>query len=214
MTYPILYSFRRCPYAIRARLALRVSGIQVVHREVVLADKPVALRLISPKATVPVLVVSQQQVIAESMEIMYWALHQHDPQDWLKGSAERLAEGARLIAYNDSEFKPQLDRYKYADRFPQQPMEVYRAEGEVFLQQLEAKLAVASYLLCERPTLADMAIVPFIRQFSSVNSEWFENSPYPFLQAWLRKLLVTPLFTSVMTKYQQWEEGDEPVIVF
>lgn len=213
MTYPILYSFRRCPYAIRARLALRVSGIQVVLREVVLADKPAALRLISPKATVPVLV-SQQKVIAESMEIMYWVLHQHDPQDWLKGDAERIAEGERLIAYNDSEFKPQLDRYKYADRFPQQPMEVYRAEGEVFLQQLEAKLAVTSYLLCERPTLADMAIVPFIRQFSSVDSEWFGNSSYPFLRAWLKKLLVTPLFTSVMTKYQKWEEGDEPVIVF
>lgn len=214
MTYPILYSFRRCPYAIRARLALRVSGIQVELREVVLADKPAALRLISPKATVPVLVVSQQQVIAESIEIMYWALQQHDPQDWLKGDSEKLAEGARLIAYNDSEFKPQLDRYKYADRFPQQPMEVYRTEGEIFLQQLDAKLAVTSCLLCEFPTLADMAIVPFIRQFSSVDSEWFENSPYPFLRAWLRKLLVTPLFTSVMTKYQKWEEGDEPVIVF
>jgi len=213
MNYPIFYSFRRCPYAIRARLALRASGIQVALREVVLADKPAALRLISPKATVPVLVVSQQQVIDESLEIMYWALRQHDPQGWLSGDAALIAECDRLIAFNDTQFKPQLDRYKYADRFPQQSMEVYRAEGEVFLTQLEAKLAVTSYLLGDHPTLADMAIVPFIRQFSSVDSDWFAQCPYPALQAWLNKLLHAPLFISVMTKYHKWNAMDGSVIV-
>ncbi len=213
MKYPVLYSFRRCPYAIRARLALKVSGIQVALREVVLADKPAALRACSAKATVPVLVVNHQHVIDESLEIMMFALKQHDPQGWLVTDAELVAESQRLIAYNDGEFKSHLDRYKYADRFPDQAMEVYRAQGESFLRELEAKLATSAYLLCERPILADMAIFPFIRQFASVDKVWFEQSPYPRLQSWLAGLLQQPLFSSVMDKYVQWQEGD-PVVMF
>ncbi len=213
MRYPLLYSFRRCPYAIRARLALRVSGIQVTLREVVLADKPAALRACSAKATVPVLVVNHQHVIDESVAIMVFALKQNDPQEWLVTDADLAAECQRLIAYNDGEFKSHLDHYKYADRFPNQPMEVYRAQGESFLSELEAKLAISPYLLCERPTFADMAIMPFIRQFANVDKEWFEQRPYPHLQAWLMELLRQPLFTSVMDKYKQWQEGD-PVIMF
>ncbi|MBL1259404.1 MAG: glutathione S-transferase [Thiotrichaceae bacterium] len=213
MDHPILYSFRRCPYAIRARLALRASGVQVVLREVVLADKPAALRQLSAKATVPVLVDAENNVIDESLDIMRWALRQSDPDGWLMSDNERVAESQCLISTNDTEFKPCLDRYKYADRFPEQSVEFYRAQAEVFLTVLEAKLTASPYLLSECPTLADMAIFPFIRQFANVDKAWFEKSPYRHLQAWLTVLLALPLFTGVMDKYAQWQP-DDPVVMF
>ncbi len=212
MNDPVLYSFRRCPYAIRARLALRASGIRVAIREVVLADKPAALRQLSVRATVPVLVVNQTEVIGESLDIMLWALQQCDPQGWLPADALLMAESRQLIAANDGEFKQSLDRYKYADRFPEQPQALYRAEAERFLALLEKRLAHSPYLLCERLTLADMAIFPFIRQFANVESDWFEQSPYPQLRRWLASLLRSPLFASVMVKYVPWREGDPAVI--
>jgi len=212
MSHPVLYSFRRCPYAIRARLALRASAVQVALREVVLADKPAALRERSAKATVPVLVVNDLEVIEESLDIMRWALQQNDPQGWLLTDDKLIAESKRLITANDIEFKPWLDRYKYADRYPEYPMEHYRGQAEVFLSQLEEILARSPFLLGESSTLADMAIFPFMRQFSNVDKEWFDNSSYPFLQAWLAKLLELPLFASVMEKYPQWKVGDPEVM--
>jgi len=211
MSYPVLYSFRRCPYAIRARLALRASAVQVALREVVLADKPAALRERSAKATVPVLVVNDLEVMDESLDIMVWALQQNDPQGWLLKDDRLIVESKRLVTANDSEFKPWLDRYKYADRFPEYPMEYYRGQAEVFLLRLEAMLAHSPFLLGERPTLPDMAIFPFIRQFANVDKQWFDNSPYPFLQTWLAELLGSPLFASVMEKYPQWQVGDPEV---
>ncbi len=213
MNHPVLYSFRRCPYAIRARLALRASGLQVLLREVVLADKPEALQQLSAKATVPVLVIDQTQVVDESLGIMMWALQQHDPDGWLVKDAALLAESQRLISINDAEFKLSLDHYKYADRFPDHPLEFYRAQAECFLAALEVKLASSPYLLSERPTLADMAIFPFIRQFANVDKAWFEKSPYPHLRAWLAGLLALPLFTGVMDKYAQWQP-DDPAVFF
>ena len=212
MSHPVLYSFRRCPYAIRARLALRVSAVQVVLREVVLADKPESLRSYSTKATVPVLVVDDLEVIDESLDIMMWALQQHDPQGWLLTDDKLIAESKRLITTNDIEFKPWLDRYKYADRFPEYPMTYYRDQAEVFLSRLEELLARAPFLLGEASTLADMAIFPFIRQLANTDKQWFENSSYPCLQAWLETLLQLPLFTSVMDKYPQWKAGDPDMI--
>jgi len=213
MNHPLLYSFRRCPYAIRARLALRVSDISVVLREVVLADKPEELQLLSAKATVPVLVVNQTEVIDESLDIMLWALKQSDPHAWLLSDAGSITECERLILENDNDFKSFLDRYKYADRFPDHPPEFYRAQAERFLLVLEARLGTSPYLLADRPTLADMAIFPFIRQFSNVDKVWFEQSPYPHLRAWLERLLVLPLFTGVMGKYIKWQRND-PVVIF
>jgi len=213
MNHPVLYSFRRCPYAIRARLALRASAVQVALREVVLADKPEALRERSAKATVPVLVVNDLEVMDESLDIMMWALQQNDPQGWLLKGEKLIAESKRLITVNDREFKPLLDRYKYADRFPEYPMEYYRGQAEVFLSRLEEMLARSPFLLGDSPTLADMAIFPFMRQFANVDKQWFDNSPYPCLKVWLESLLQLPLFTSVMEKYPQWKEGD-PEVVF
>jgi len=175
---------------------LRYSGVPVQIIEVSLKAKPAEMLALSPKGTVPVLSVDGR-VIEESLEIMQWALAQHDPDDWLlQGDPAVLA----LIAENDQGFKYHLDRYKYADRYPEYPMEHYRAEGEVFLQKLEGLLTERAYLLARYPSLADMALAPFVRQFAHVDREWFAGTPYQRLQAWLQRVLTSPLFIAVMTK--------------
>ena len=196
MNAALLYSFRRCPYAMRARLALRYSGVAVRIIEVSLKAKPAEMLALSPKGTVPVLSV-EGRVIEQSLEIMQWALAQHDPDDWLlQGDPAVLA----LIAENDQVFKHHLNRYKYAERYLEQPMEHYRAEGEVFLQKLEGLLAEREYLLAEHLSLADAALAPFVRQFAHVDREWFAGTAYDRLQAWLHRFLESPLFTAVMAK--------------
>ncbi|MBU4631936.1 glutathione S-transferase [Pseudomonas chlororaphis] len=195
-----LYSFRRCPYAMRARLALRYSGVPLEIVEVSLKAKPAAMLALSPKGTVPVLSVDGR-VIDESLDIMRWALAQHDPQDWLlkdDGPAQQRIEA--LIAENDQVFKLHLNRYKYAERYPEQPMEHYRSQGEVFLRQLDELLSQRDYLLAEHPSLADMALAPFVRQFAHVDREWFAQTPYRNLQRWLQRFLESELFTQVMAK--------------
>lgn len=191
-----LYSFRRCPYAMRARMALRYSGVPVEIVEVSLKAKPAEMLAISPKGTVPVLDAGGR-VIDESLEIMRWALAQNDPQGWLLAGDSRIAE---LIEANDQGFKVQLNRYKYAERYPEQPMEVYRAEGAVYLQRLEVLLNDRDYLLADHPSLADIALLPFVRQFAHVDREWFAQTPYVRLQAWLQRFLESELFTSIMKK--------------
>ncbi|QAX84820.1 glutathione S-transferase [Pseudomonas sp. DTU12.3] len=191
-----LYSFRRCPYAMRARMALRYSGVPVEMVEVSLKAKPPEMLAISPKGTVPVLD-ADGRVIDESLEIMHWALAQNDPQGWLLDGDARIAE---LIEANDQGFKVHLNRYKYAERYPEQPMEVYRAEGAMFLQRLEALLKDRDYLLADHPSLADIALLPFVRQFAHVDREWFAQTPYVRLQDWLQRFLESELFTSIMKK--------------
>lgn len=191
-----LYSFRRCPYAMRARMALRYSGVPVDIVEVSLKAKPAEMLAISPKGTVPVLDAGGQ-VIDESLEIMRWALAQNDPQDWLLDGDSRIAE---LIEANDQGFKVHLNRYKYAERYPEQPMEIYRAEGALYLQRLEELLTDRDYLLADHPSLADIALLPFVRQFAHVDREWFAQTPYVRLQAWLLRFLESELFTSIMKK--------------
>lgn len=195
-----LYSFRRCPYAMRARMALRYSGVAVDIIEVSLKAKPAEMLALSPKGTVPVLSVDGQ-VIDESLAIMRWALAQNDPQDWLlKEDPAGQVLTAALIEENDQAFKVHLNRYKYAERYPEQPMAVYRAEGEVFLRKLDELLDGRDYLLAGHPTLADVALMPFIRQFAHVDREWFAQTPYVRLQAWLQRFLESELFTTVMAK--------------
>jgi glutathione S-transferase len=195
-----LYSFRRCPYAMRARLALRYSGVPLEIVEVSLKAKPAEMLALSPKGTVPVLSVDGR-VIDESLDIMRWALARHDPQDWLlkdDGPAQQRIEA--LIAENDQVFKPHLNRYKYAERYPEQPMAYYRSQGEVFLRQLDELLSQRDYLLADHPSLADMALAPFVRQFAHVDREWFAQTPYRNLQRWLQRFLESELFTQVMAK--------------
>lgn len=211
--FPVLYSFRRCPYAMRARLAIASSGIRCELREVVLKDKPEALIALSPKATVPVLQSTDGRVIDESMDIALWALSQSDPDNWYQRlSNDQHQQMLALIELNDGEFKYFLDRYKYADRYPDQSQNYYRQQGEKTLAQLENLLDDNGSLLAEDWTLADIALLPFIRQFAFVDKHWFDQSPYPLVRSWLEDFLNSDLFKSIMPKYAQWQPGDEPVI--
>lgn len=186
----------------RARMALKYADISVEIREIELKNKPAHLLKLSPKATVPVLVlrdekVSDAKVIEQSLDIMLWALQQQDKDGWLKADNVLTQQ---LIAENDGSFKQALDKYKYAIRFPEQSAHDYRAQGEVFLQKLEALLGRSRFLLGNQISLADIAIFPFIRQFSGVDSIWYEAAPYQQLKAWLSTLLESELFISIMQK--------------
>ena len=194
MTGHVLYSFRRCPYAMRARMALRYSGVPLSIVEVSLKAKPAEMLASSPKGMVPVLVCADGSVIEQSLDIMHWALARHDPDNWLQPGC------AALIEENDTRFKVLLDRYKYAIRYPEHPMEYYRAQGAEFLQRLEDVLARSAYLAGPALSLADVALAPFVRQFAHVDRDWFEQAPYPRLNAWLEQFLASELFSSVMKK--------------
>ena len=209
-SYPCLYSFRRCPYAMRARLGILFAELQVELREITLKNKPPQMLAISPKGTVPVVQLLDGTVIEESREIMTWALVQRDSQGLL--NAETLLEANALIDKNDNEFKYWLDRYKYADRHLEISQTEYRQQGEVFLQLLEKLLTKNSYLLGKSVTLADIGIVPFVRQFAHVDRDIFYSLPYPNLQRWLQDWLSHPLFLQAMTKFQPWQEKDDVVV--
>lgn len=199
MALPLLYSYRRCPYAIRARLALRSAGVAFSLHEVVLRDKPAALLAASPKGTVPVLVLPDGQVIDQSLDIMRWALMPHDPQGWL--SAAPMPEMLSLITLNDGAFKALLDRYKYPERHPERSAAQWRdqAISEV-LSEWDARLATHAHLCGEQASLADVALMPFVRQFAAVDRTWFDHAPVPHLRRWLDAWLATPLFEAVMAK--------------
>ncbi len=197
-TLPVLYSFRRCPYAIRARLALLQSKIKVEIREVDPSNKPVELTQISPKATVPVLVLVNGKVLDESLDIMLWALQQNDPEQWLDEELQGLTQ--QLICENDVGFKSFLDKYKYSDRYPEFSREYYRQQGETFLLKLENLLNETPYLLGKNITLVDIAIMPFIRQFAGVDPGWFTKCKYQKLREWLNKQLESENFRTAMQK--------------
>ncbi|WP_072247754.1 glutathione S-transferase [Roseibaca calidilacus] len=199
---PVLYSFRRCPYAIRARLALAASGVQVELREILLRDKPSAFLAASPSGTVPCLVTGDG-VLDESLDIMLWALGQSDPEGWL----EMPPSGQDWIAQNDGPFKHALDRVKYASRYPEKDAHTYRAKACAHLATLDAAL---NNWLFDHPTLADYAILPFIRQFAFIDKTWFDAQPWPRLHAWLARFLASDRFGAVMAKRPVWAEGAAP----
>ena len=208
----ILYSFRRCPYAMRARLALAycVAPEQFELREVVLKDKPQAMLDISPKATVPVLQLTDDKVLEESLDIMQFALSKAPDLSKTLYPNHLQRDINELIEFNDGPFKWALDRYKYADRYEESEA-FYREQGEVFLTRLNERLEHSPFLMGDEVTLADLAIFPFVRQFAHVNKAWFEASPYTHLQTWLGHWLESPLFIRIMKKYTQWAVENEPV---
>ena len=193
----------------RARVSIAYSGAQVGLREVVLKDKPTAMLEVSPKGTVPVLIDIDGTVIEESLDVMRWALAQNDPENWLDG----LGLDDPLILTCDDEFKHWLDRYKYANRFPEQNEQWYREQGELFLDQLEQLLTHHRYLRSDSLSAVDVAVMPFVRQFVGVDTNWWSERPYPQLATWLEQLLEGDLFKGVMKKYPRWQEGD-PAIPF
>ena len=209
-SYHCLYSFRRCPYAMRARLGILFAELQVELREITLKNKPSQMLAISPKGTVPVLQLLDGTVIEESTEIMIWTLEQQDPQGLL--DAEVLQQANALIDKNDNEFKYWLDRYKYADRHTDMTQTEYQQKGEIFLQVLEELLTKNPYLLGKTVTIADIGIMPFVRQFAHVDRNVFYSLPYPNLQRWLQDWLKHQFFLQTITKLQPWQEGDEAVI--
>ncbi|RKF14479.1 glutathione S-transferase [Alginatibacterium sediminis] len=203
-TSPILYSFRRCPYAMRARLAIQSSGVAVRLREIILKNKPEHLIQISPKATIPVLQLSDGSVIDESLEIMDWALAINDPERLLH---QHSTQHKLLIRENDGAFKSALDRYKYSDRFPEHPQAFYREQAMGFIQLLEQRLIANRFLFGDTISYADLAIFPFIRQFAGVDQHWFQQNISTQLQRWLQTHVQSERFHACMLKYPQWIES-------
>jgi glutathione S-transferase len=196
----ILYSFRRCPWAMRARLALRYAGCEVQVIEVKMKEKPAELLALSPKGTVPVLD-SGDKVLEESLDIMRWALDQHDPDDWrLLANPVAARQADALIARNDSTFKAQVNLYKYAERYPEYSRSDYRQQAQAWLAELESLLTGRAFLFADHPSLADAAVLPLMRQFAGVEPEWFAEAAYPRLRSWLQGWLDSALFKSVMAK--------------
>jgi len=206
MQYPILYSFRRCPYAMRARLALAVSGSPVELREVKLAAKPEALLAASPKGTVPVLVLSDGKVIDQSIDIMIWALSNNDPEGW------RERDDPDLIATNDGSFKQDLDRHKYSERHGSDAL-THRERVMTFLRELERRLIDAEHLAGDRRGLVDAAIFPFVRQCVAVDPEWFAGQALPRLMHWLDEHRQSRLFEAIMVRTTPWAPGDAPLVM-
>ena len=188
----------------RARMAIKYSDIPVELREVDLKDKPSELLEASQKGTIPVLVLPNGKVLEESLDIMNWALNQSDPEDL------GLVSRNQLVDENDRSFKRATDRYKYADRFPESA-DVYRAEGEIFLSKLQRRLASHAYLLGDQKTWVDLAIFPFVRQFTAVDKDWFEKADYPNMKRWIGVFTESDLFEEVMKRFDKWNPGDEPI---
>ncbi len=204
MGKPILYSFRRCPYAMRARMALAISGIRCHIREVKLSRKPEELIAASAKATVPVLVLDEGLVLEESLDIMRWALGQNDPERWLE------REDGALIKTNDGPFKHHIDRYKYPERHGSDPVG-HRAAGLDLLSLLNERLAAQDNLCGERRGITDIVLFPFVRQFAETDRPWFDAQPLPHLQAWLARHRGSDLFAEIMVRLEPWQPQDQPV---
>ncbi|WP_120499930.1 glutathione S-transferase [Roseovarius sp. EL26] len=206
MSIPVLWSFRRCPYAMRARLAIASSDIEVVLREIVLRNKPKAFLATSPSATVPCLQVDDQ-VIDESFDIMLWALKQNDPEGWLAMPDEGMA----LISDCDGAFKTALDRYKYSVRYDNVDAQSEREKAAQFVRILNDRLLQSNYLMDAKPTLADMAILPFVRQYAHVDLDWFSAQSWASAKEWLEKFKTSQRFTGIMRKYTPWQPDQAPV---
>ena len=184
-------------------MALATAGAEVMLREVLLRDKPAELLAASPKATVPVLVLSDGRVIEESLDVMQWALEYRDPLGWLDNAALE----SDWVSACDGDFKHWLDRYKYADRHPEHIAEDYRKNAEAFIQKLEDRLSGADWVVGDAASAVDVALFPFIRQFAGVDPSWWQQAPYPNVRQWLENWLNSALFSVIMAKYPRWESG-------
>ena len=210
---PVLYSLRNCPYAMRARIAIFKAKQTVQLRDVVLSNKPAEMIAASPKATVPVLVLPDGVVVDESLAVMLWALNETDPEDLLhKQNEHSLLAMLELINTFDTEFKAYLEQYKCAKRYKENNIDECRALCEQLIQVLEDRLKNHNFLLSDRESLADIALLPFIRQFARVERQWYLQSPYPNVRNWLNNYLQSPMFTKVMAKYPLWLDNHEVVL--
>lgn len=213
---PILWTFRRCPYAMRTRLAIKASGIEVYLREIVLRHKPSEFVSDSPKATVPVLKLTNGKILEESVDIMRWALEQNDPNDWLQILEKRKEYSERFLTNLDGPFKNDLDRYKYASRYGLENTEslVHREEGSKFLSQINRWLKETPHLSGERQGFLDIASLPFVRQFRIADPEWFDQQDWPQLHTWLQTFLAWDQFSLIMEKFKPWDSTQGEGILF
>lgn len=214
MSLPILYSLRNCPFAMRARIAIYKSQQPIDLREVDLKNKPAQMIEASQKATVPTLVLPLNQVIDESLDVMLWALKENDPADLFQSKSSETPEKRKeeiltLISVFDSEFKGHLEQYKCAKRYHESNLQTCRNTCERYIQNLEERLSKHQYLIDDNESLADIAILPFIRQFAKVERQWYLTSPYPLVKKWLNQYLQSAMFTKVMAKYPLWTEDSE-----
>lgn len=204
---PVLYSFRRCPYAMRARLAILSAGQTVELREITLRNKPDQMLEASPKGTVPVLIVGDQ-VIDESRDIMDWALAHNDPDAWL----DMPEAGHDWIAAIEGPFKTALDHYKYASRYDDIDASAERDVAANILWQVDAQLRDTQWLFGARPTLADMATITFVRQYANTDRAWFDAQEWCGVQSWLAQFLDSAEFAAIMEKYAPWQAGGDATI--
>ena len=207
---PILYSFRRCPYAMRARMAIHISSQKCEIREVLLRDKPPSMLEYSSKGTVPVLVLQSGEVIDESLDVIDWALNLNDPNNWLRSKENE--ETKKLIEINDGEFKHHLDRYKYSKRYDNEDPEFHKKKCLKFIESVNNELSNSKYIFDDNISYADIVLLPFMRQFRIADMEWFDSLPYDNLKEWLSSFLNSPLLNSIMKKYDLWKEGDDLTI--
>ena len=210
---PVLYSLRNCPYAMRARIAIFKAQQIVILRDIVLSNKPQEMITASPKATVPVLVLANGSVIEESLAVMLWALNETDPDDLLQSQHEQnLTAMLKLIECFDDEFKTCLEQYKCAKRYQEKNIIECRERCELFIKVLEERLTINSFLMSNKESLADIAILPYIRQFARIERQWYLQSPYPKVRLWLNNYLQSPMFTKEMAKYPLWLDNHEVVL--
>ena len=209
MTLPILYSFRRCPYAMRARMVLLHSKIQCEIREIKLSNKPKEMLAISPKGTVPVLILENGDILDESLDVMLWAIEQGNLRNLFNSGKKEILD---LIKINDGEFKDAIDRYKYSSLYPEKPMIEYRKMGEPFLEKIESYLEKNKFIFGKNISLADLAIFPFIRQFCRVDIDWFNSSLFKKIKEWTLFFEGSENFIDIMRKIKPWTTGDKPTL--
>ena len=208
MALPKLFSFRRCPYAMRARMALYQARIALDLIEVELKNKPELMLKLSPKGTVPVLVQSSGEVLDESRDILFWALERNDPDTWLAAGLDPING---LIDECDQIFKPWLDRYKYHVGYPEHSPEYYRSQALLTLSAWETRLRQSEFLLGSSPGAADVALFPFVRQFANVDRAWFDSQQdLQALRNWLGYWLEHPMFAAVMDKRLEFSFSEAP----
>ena len=207
---PILYSFRRCPYAMRARMAIHASGQKCELREVLLRDKPPSMIEYSLKGTVPVLILQDGNVIDESLDVIDWALNLNDPDNWQRSKDNEKTK--ELIKINDGEFKHHLDRYKYSKRYDNEDPEFHRKKCLKFIESVNNELNNSKYIFDDNISYADIVLLPFVRQFRIADMEWFDSLPYDNLKKWLSSFLDSSLLHSIMKKYDLWKEGDKSIV--
>jgi glutathione S-transferase len=210
---PILYSFRRCPYAMRARMSLLIAGIPVELREVALRNKPAELLALSPKATLPVLELTDGSVLEESLDIMRWAWQQVDDESGVQYvSQEQIEKLLNPLEQEKGSFKILLDKYKYAERHPEKTAAEYRSDAEEYLRELTLQLGDQKFLFGDQWSFVDIAIAPFIRQFMRVDQEWFNQCEHQTLRQWLLRILESKEFQLCMKKIKPWHADSKPVL--